>query len=536
MLSPVIADQKIPLPPPKLCPDCREQRRCAQGNQINLYERKCDLTGAPVISHFHPESPFKVYRQEDWFSDRWDPLQYGRDFDFSQPFFPQWYALSLEVPRPSLQTAFHSDENAAYTNYAGRNKNCYLIFDSDENRDCYYSYSIQHSENCMECYRVKNCELCYECIDSVACYSCAYLQDCDNCSDSVFLRNCIGCKHCLMCSNLRNKEYYIENKPVSKKEFETIRAMLTSSSRLMTARGHFEKLRLQYPQKYMHGVLNENVSGDYLTHCKNAYRSYDCNDLWDCRYCFQAFMGLKNCMDTQECGEAEKVYESAFVGYNGHTILFSSHTLGDASNILYSLCCPHSSHLFGCAGVMHRKYCIFNKQYSKEEYETLVLKIITHMQNTGEWGEYFPIQFSSFAYNETLAQDHYPLTREEVLKNGWKWFDVPDQRSQYMGPEVTLPDDIADADDAITSKILLCEVTRKPYKIIPQELKLYHQLRLPLPRKSFFRRHKERMKLRNPRRLWSRVCAKCSKEIETTYAPERPEIVYCDECYLASVY
>jgi len=31
------------------------------------------------------------------------------------------------------------------------------------------------------------------------------------------------------------------------------------------------------------------------------------------------------------------------------------------------------------------KYCILNKQYSKEEYEELVPKIIEHMQKTGEW-------------------------------------------------------------------------------------------------------------------------------------------------------
>jgi len=30
--------------------------------------------------------------------------------------------------------------------------------------------------------------------------------------------------------------------------------------------------------------------------------------------------------------------------------------------------------------------------------------------------------------------------------------------------------------------------------------------------------------------------AKCSKSIQTSYSPERPEIVYCEQCYLQEIY
>ena len=39
-----------------------------------------------IISMYAPDAPFKVYEQEIWWSDQWDPLQYGRDFDFKKPF------------------------------------------------------------------------------------------------------------------------------------------------------------------------------------------------------------------------------------------------------------------------------------------------------------------------------------------------------------------------------------------------------------------------------------------------------------------
>ena len=43
----------------------------------------------------------------------------------------------------------------------------------------------------------------------------------------------------------------------------------------------------------------------------------------------------------------------------------------------------------------------------------------------------------------------------------------------------------------------------------------------------------KRIFLRLPRRLWHRKCMKegCENEFETAYAPDRPEIVYCERCY-----
>jgi hypothetical protein len=88
------------------------------------------------------------------------------------------------------------------------------------------------------------------------------------------------------------------------------------------------------------------------------------------------------------------------------------------------------SNLFGCSGLKSASYCILNKQYTKAEYEILVPKIIEHMMKISspsdegdahraggvmEWGEFFPSSMSPFGYNETVAQEYYPMTRDEVL-------------------------------------------------------------------------------------------------------------------------
>lgn len=536
MLSPMIGGVKYALPEPTLCPECRLQRRMASVNQLSLYERTCDLTGKTVISNIRPEAPYKVYRQQEWHSDVWSALDYGRSVDFSRPFFDQWKELCLLVPRPSLFTGYEFDENSEYTNHAGKNKDCYLIFDSDENRECYYSYSINSCVNCSDCFRVRRSELCYECVDCVRCYASSFLQDCDNCTESLFLKNCTGCSHCILCSNLKNKEYYIENKPVSKEEFERVRALLTSASSLAQTREHFVAFVKSFPQKYMHGLQNENVVGDYLVQCKNAEICFDSENLWDCRYTYQAFMPLKNCMDIHECGDGELLYECSVAGYGAHASLFCSHMLAQFSNLLYCSLCPHSKDCFGCIGLRRQQYCILNMQYTKEEYERLVPRLIEHMRGTKEWGEFFPVTCSTYAYNESLAFDYYPMTKEEVTGRGWSWLEERGVRATKGTPTDSMPETIEETSDDCTKQVYLCSSTGKDFKIIPQEVRLYRQLHVPLPRASFFARHKARMALRNPRKLFARQCANCSKDIQTTYAPERPEKVLCERCYLETVY
>ncbi|MDD5146800.1 MAG: hypothetical protein PHN39_03645, partial [Candidatus Pacebacteria bacterium] len=95
------------------------------------------------------------------------------------------------------------------------------------------------------------------------------------------------------------------------------------------------------------------------------------------------------------------------------------------------------------------------------------------------------------------------------------------------------------------------------FRIIPQELQFYRKMNLPLPRLCPNCRHYQRLKQRNPLKLWKRQCQcvgeksqngvytnttshnhgsdPCPNTFETSYSPDRPEIVYCEECYLKEV-
>jgi hypothetical protein len=232
--------------------------------------------------------------------------------------------------------------------------------------------------------------------------------------------------------------------------------------------------------------------------------------------------------------KASLCYES--VNSPGYQSIGCISCLGENVSLLHCSECPSSKNCLGCVGLKTKQYCILNKQYSKEEYEELAPKVIDHMRKNNEWGQFFPTVQSPFAYNETIASEYFPMTKVEVEKRGWRWKKENIEEDDTLPPLGRLPDDIADATDDLAGKAFRCEATGKPYKILQTELAFYRSMHLPLPRLCFKERQRLRFQQRNPRKLWDRQCQQCQKSIRTTYAPERPEHVYCEECYLATVY
>ena len=169
------------------------------------------------------------------------------------------------------------------------------------------------------------------------------------------------------------------------------------------------------------------------------------------------------------------------------------------------------------------------------------------MKKTGEWGEFFPVGTSGFGYNETVAQEYYPLTREECLARGWPWQDaMPGSFGKETMKADALPDHIKDVPDTISKELLACEKCGRNYRVIPQELRFLRKMNLPVPRLCTECRHLSRNVIAGERHLWHRQCmcdrsghswhsARCANEFETAYRPDRPEKVYCEQCYQAEV-
>ena len=101
-----------------------------------------------------------------------------------------------------------------------------------------------------------------------------------------------------------------------------------------------------------------------------------------------------------------------------------------------------------------------------------------------------------------------------------------------------IPDNIKDINDSILDEVIECAKSGKAFKITPFELQFYRRMNIPIPHCHPDERYKERLSLRNPMILHKRQCMKegCTNSFETTYAPDRPEIIYCDGCYKKEVY
>ncbi|MBI2464121.1 hypothetical protein HYV57_04140 [Candidatus Peregrinibacteria bacterium] len=533
-ISPVFGGQKNMLPAPTLCPDCRLQRRLSWRNERNLYKRLCDFSKKNIISVYSPDKPYKVYDHEAWWSDQLDATNYGRDFDFTRHFFEQFFELYKKIPKINFVNV--ASENSDYCNFSYRNKNCYLIFASHYNEDCQYGTYMWACKNCFDCLELIKSELIYEGIYSENCYQSSFIQYCFNVSDCHYCYDLIGCKNCLFSSNLRNKQYYIFNKPHSKDDYNRFCASLDQGNSK-----HFSSILEQYKLVCSSAIHRstfqkncEHCIGSDIQNSKNIYYGFNLKYGEDCSYVYTNAVKVKDCMDVSNIGydPSELLYEC--LGNTGNTRALFCISCWHNSDLYYCEQCFNCKNLFGCIGLKNKEYCILNRQYSPSAYTELVGRILNHMTQTQEFGEFFPSSFSPFGYNETTANDYYPLSKEKALKLGfsWKTIDTRDyKKSSYL-----IPNHIKDVPESVTGEILACISCKKNYRITTKELTFYKTMFLPLPFKCPDCRHQNRLGLKNPHELWKRLCSHCKKEMLSTYSLETPETVYCEKCYLDAIY
>ena len=537
--------EQIKVPPPVWCPECRMLRRMAWYGYRMLYKRTCDFTGESIITGYHPDLPFKVYKQDVWWGDAWDPLDYGRDYDFSRPFFEQFKELMDAVPKPALHTEYTTMINSPYCNAASFQKNGYLCFKHITGEDSAYTNVALNTKNSLDVAYSADPEFCYEVINVHRCYQTFFSEDCDDCQNVYFSRDLQGCSDCFGCSNLRNKNYYWFNEQLSKEEYKKRFTELDfgTAQNILKYRKTSDEHFLKYPRRAFHGRNNVNTSGDYLYNSKNVHDAYFVSDTEDSRY-VQLFIkgNVKNCYDITAFGSnSELTYECTWTGHSTRNSKFSVWCYRN-QDTEYTFATHGARYVFGCVGMKKGEYCILNKQYTKEEYFLMVEKIkkqmgevpfIDRIGRRHGYGGQFPVDLCPWTYNESTAQEFFPLTKEEALAKGFLWRDA-DAR-EYKDASVVVPNHIKDVPADFTKAILKCEDCGKNYQITPFELQFLRRFSLPIPRQCPLCRDRARIRRLNPMQIYDRTCAKCEKPIKTSYAPNRSEIVYCEECYRQEV-
>lgn len=471
----ILADMKLDTP--KYAPMVRRQNRLAFRNETHLSSRTCSGTGESIISVYDQDTAFPVYKNQYWWGDTWDGVSFGQDYDDEEDFFQQFAALQTKVPRPAIVS--YQSENSDYTNCVSCNKDCYLIFSSDFNRDCLYSRWLQHCSDCMDSYYLYRSELCYNCVYSQNLYHCLWAHYASTCNDCLFVYDCRNCQDCFMSHGLRNQKYVFRNKQLSKEQYEQkMNEILPfDRSKLTSLTEEFNKMIASARKPFtFFGRADSDIEksnfitdGEQLYNCRITHTNQKmshCSNLVESKICCDIDYGGK-CELNYNCLEAFPYpYYSVASGfcYGGDHVEYSQH-------------CMNCSEVFGCIGLRRKKFCILNKQYSEEQYFELKHKIINAMRAEGEYGQFFPIWLSTFAYNQTNAQDEYPLTVDQAKGAGIPWKDDVVLTQKHA----VVSGDVSGVSNDVVGNVFGCVMTNKPFKIGANEVRLLKKFKLPLP-------------------------------------------------------
>jgi len=141
------------------------------------------------------------------------------------------------------------------------------------------------------------------------------------------------------------------------------------------------------------------------------------------------------------------------------------------------------------------KHCIFNKQYTPEEYETKKNQIIEHMKKTEEWGEYFPGYFAPNPYDESWSAFYFPLTKQQQESAGYRCGDNLERKNDNFLDPSTIPTDPNEAEDSILENNYWDPVALRPFKIAGGDVNFCRKLEVALPHSYYMRRIQDNFSL-----------------------------------------
>jgi len=522
--------EKMDLPLPAMCPDCRFKYLLAFWVFGRFRITKSELSGKTIITVFPESVPFPIYDRAEFVSDAWDPLTYGKDYDQSRSFIEQLVELQSMVPHPHQVGV--------------KNLNCDWTDDTWESKDAYLTRSAVNIESIIYGYRLLNCknsidltycfdlDRSYDCLNCFKSYNLKYSFNSRDCMDGLFLYDCRNCQNCFMSWNLRNQKYCILNQQYSKEEYEEkIKEYgLKSQKNIEELKKDFwQHVQRDATHRQDYNIQTVNSRGNFLNNSKNCYQCCFLEKSENCRYLFRGGW----CKDSIDIAGP--------IAENCGVCCMDQWAYGNVCN-LYTTSCRYSAYLdnceeteycFGCVGLRKKKYCILNKQYTKEGYESLVEKIKSDMKNRGEWGKFWPLSSAYCGYNLSLAHMQFPMSESEALKFGAKWEETVEPHYENIISGDDLPDTIDQVGDEITKQRILCPETKLSYNITKEELQFYREHGIPLPRRHFDWRTLERFKPFSFMATQQKGnCCFCKKEINHYYSPELGfQKIACLECY-----
>lgn len=471
-----------------ICPTILTRNLTALGNLIHLFQSKSDFSGVKQISRYNPKYGYKICTPDEYWSDKVDNSVYGIPYDFKKDFFEQWNSL-LKQSYLNPLTKINS-ENSDYVNGGGNHKNCYLIFASSHCEDCLYSLNLFNCTNCVDCIFCNNCQFCYECSDCTNCYQSSFCTESDTCVDCMACFDCRNCNDCIGCFGLERAKNCIFNRQVSEQEYKEFKNKFSSNSYQALKMIVDKAAKFSVAHKPNRILNSEDCSGAYIKNSSNIYYGYNVVESQDCGY----LVGGNKAKDCWKGWFSGTELCSVGVYYSGNNCHFS-YPCFNSDNCWYCFAINSCSNCFGCVSLKNKSYCILNKQYSKDEYFELVPRIIAQMQAGGLWAQGFPVKYAPCSYQESWVEEYFDDIPEETIKKlGYRWDPITDGNAD----KGVLSKDLKDVETKILDwkGPIICEESRRSFNLTKQELAFYHNQNLPLPRKHWILRLKNKTKKR----------------------------------------
>ena len=377
-----------------------------------------------MISRFPESSRINVVSNKDFNSIRDDLSRWGLQYDFSKDFFKNLQKLFVKTKIPWI---FHywENENCDYADVVLYCKNAYLSSIMIWNCENVF-YSILTRTNSTNIFNsifsVENCDSVYNSSWTINSFNIFYSKYINNCNNCWFSSNLIWCSECIFCNELENVSYAINNKVYSKEYYKN------KKEEILKEKNRF----LEYYKnvdKYWKNYASTNVRWSFilesedLENCFYAYNSKNARN----SFFIWSIWWSENFFDVCPWWWWEK-YNSDFYAINWawdwSNNLYCCSQIWSSSNIFYSYFLESCSYCIWCIGLKNKSYCILNKQYSKEEWKSLAIKIFSQMEQGGTLWEFFPWSLSPFYFNDTMAyllDDSF--TKEEVEKDWYMWRD-----------------------------------------------------------------------------------------------------------------
>ncbi len=458
--------------------------------QVSLYRHSW------LISRFpETERSQNIYWVEDYMKQFWDG-NFCSEIDTRVSFFQQFQSFFSQAPKMTLMD-YGANENSLFADTVYGAKNAYMsfsIWDTCEN----VLYSSIVSNNAVNVYnsivvRPSSENVYFWKLISQS-HNIFYSNYIHNSSNIWFSDNLLWCHDCLFCSDLENARYCIKNEQYTQEEFVMKKAqLLKQKDRFEEWYSELDNVWVNRNSKHVSWsaiAFSEDVENGYIVSRQKWGRNVVCSDWTPLS---------ENKYDVFDTAKVDHVYGWMWVWqWSEHMYCWANAT--HCFNVYYSYFMDSCSYCLWCVWLKNATYCIFNKQYTKDEWHKKVDEIFWKMEDDWVLWDFFPGGINPFYFNDTVAYlIDSSFTKEEVETAWYLRRDEPIQVDIPKWVQTIHIDDLWQFElrkwdtwyiSENVLKYVVVDDIWNAYRIIPLELEFLVKHWLPLPRQHWLDRMK----------------------------------------------